>query len=229
MLKTAKPLFLFDIDGTLLSKAGPHHRHALEYAAGQAAGRPITTEGVPVAGMLDRDIIRLMLSQAGISDKRAGQWMPAIVAEAQRHYPKICPALRHRVCPGMRSFLGRLRRRGISAGLVTGNLSLIGWHKMQQSGLRHFFCFGAFAEMGHTRAELAAKAIRQARKEKLCSMHSPVYLVGDHLNDIRAARENQISIISVTTGPMSRQELSAFSPDFLLDDIRDLPLEIIET
>jgi phosphoglycolate phosphatase-like HAD superfamily hydrolase len=53
--------------------------------------------------------------------------------------------------------------------------------------------------------------------------------VGDHLNDIRAARENKISIISVTTGPMSRQELSAFSPDFLLDNIRDLPLEIMET
>lgn len=170
-----------------------------------------------------------MLSQAGISDKRIGQWMPAIAAEAQRHYPKICPDLRHRVCPGMRSFLGRLRRRGIASGLVTGNLSRIGWHKMQQSGLRHFFRFGAFAEMGRTRSELAAKAIQQARREKFCSTESPVFLVGDHLNDIRAARENQISIISVTTGPMSRQELSAFSPDFLLDDIRDLPLEIMES
>lgn len=229
MLKSPKPLFLFDIDGTLLSKAGPHHRHALEYAAGLSAGRPITTEGVPVAGMLDRDILRLMLSQAGVSDKRIAQWMPVIVAEAQRHYPRICPDLRHRVCPGMRAFLGKLRRRGIAAGLVTGNLSRIGWHKMHQAGLRSFFSFGAFAEMSRTRTELAAKAMQQARRLKLCSEDSKVYLVGDHLNDIRAARENKISIISVTTGPMSRQELSAFSPDFLLDNIRDLPLEIMET
>ncbi len=228
MLKSAKLLFLFDIDGTLLSKAGPHHRRALEHAAGLSAGRPITTEGVPVAGMLDRDILRLMLSQAGVSEKRIAQWMPIIVAEAQRHYPKICPDLRHRVCPGMRAFLGKLRRRGISAGLVTGNLSRIGWHKMHQAGLRNFFSFGAFAEMGRTRSELAAKAIQQARGMKLCSGDSRVFLVGDHLNDIRAARDNQISIISVTTGPMSREELSAFSPDFLLDNIRDLPLEIIE-
>jgi phosphoglycolate phosphatase-like HAD superfamily hydrolase len=129
----------------------------------------------------------------------------------------------------MRAFLGKLRRRGIAAGLVTGNLSRIGWHKMHQAGLRSFFSFGAFAEMGRTRTELAAKAMQQARRLKLCSEDSKVYLVGDHLNDIRAARENKISIISVTTGPMSRQELSAFSPDFLLDNIRDLPLEIMET
>ena len=179
--------------------------------------------------MLDRDIVRLMLSQAGVAGKRIGQWMPAIVAEAQRHYPRICPDLRHRVCPGMRPFLARLERRGIACGLVTGNLSRIGWHKMRQAGLRQFFNFGAFAEMGRTRSELAKLAIAQARRQRLCAPGSPVYLVGDHLNDIRAARENGISMISVTTGPMTREELSAFAPDFLLDDIRTLPSEIIES
>ena len=225
----AQPLFLFDIDGTLLSQAGPHHRLALEHAASLAAGRPVSSEGVPVAGMLDRDIVRRMLSHAGVADKRIGQWMPAIVAEAQRHYPLICPNLRHRVCPGMRPFLARLERRGIACGLVTGNLSRIGWHKMRQAGLRQFFNFGAFAEMGRTRSELAKLAIAQARRQGLCAPGSPVYLVGDHLNDIRAARENGITIISVTTGPMTREELSAFAPDFLLDDIRTLPSEIIQS
>jgi len=222
-----KPLFLFDIDGTLLAKVGPHHRQALEHAASQAAGRHISTAGVNTSGMLDRDIIDLMLSQAGIPGKRIGQWMPSIVASAQRHYPSICPHLRHRVCPGIRSFLFKLNRRGISAGLVTGNLSRIGWHKMHQADLRPFFRFGAFAEMGHTRSELAAKAIVQAKRRGLYATGAPIYLVGDHLNDIQAARDNNISIISVTTGPMTRQELSAFSPDFLLDDIRALPMEII--
>lgn len=179
--------------------------------------------------MLDRDIIRLMLSQADVPEKKVMQWMPSIVSEAQRHYTGICPDLRHRVCPGIRPFLHRLDRRGIAAGLVTGNLSRIGWHKMRQSGLRRYFSFGAFAEMGRTRTELARKAIAYARSSGLALAGSPVYLVGDHLNDIRAARENGISIVSVTTGPMSRAELEAFSPDFLLDDIRDLPSEIIES
>lgn len=179
--------------------------------------------------MLDRDIIRLMLSQAGVAEKRIMQWMPRIVSEAQSYYPGICPDLRHRVCPGMRPFLERLRRRGIAAGLVTGNLSRIGWHKITQAGLRGYFSFGAFAEMGRTRTELAARAIRHARSSGLAGADTPVYLIGDHMNDIRAARENGISIVSVTTGPMSRAELAPFSPDFLLDDIRGLPSEIIET
>lgn len=179
--------------------------------------------------MLDRDILRLMMAKAEIPEKRIQQWMPSIVDLAQRHYPTICPDLRHRVCPGMRAFLGRLRRKGIHCGLVTGNLSRIGWHKMRQSGLRHYFSFGAFAEMGRTRTELAARAMAQARRQGFANPSSPIYLVGDHLNDIRAARENAISIISVTTGPMAREELAAFSPDFLLDDIRGLPSEIIES
>ncbi|WP_031500152.1 HAD family hydrolase [Bryobacter aggregatus] len=228
-MSSSTPLFLFDIDGTIVSKAGPHHRIALEYAASRAAGRPISCEGVPVAGMLDRDILRLMLSNAGVADKHILRWIPAIVAEAQRHYPRICPDLRHRVCSGMRPFLARLKRRGIPRGLVTGNLSRIGWHKMQQAGLRHFFQFGAFAEMGKTRSELVAIAMEQARRQGLAKPAAKVYLVGDHLNDIRAARDNGIAIISMTTGILSRTELAAFSPDFLLDDIRALPSAIIES
>lgn len=227
-MRTSKPLFLFDIDGTLLAKAGPHHRLALEEAATRVAGRRVSSDGVPLAGNLDREILRLMLSQAGVAEKHIQRWMPEIIAEAQRRYVRACPDLRHRVCPGVRPFLNRLARRRIAAGLVTGNLSRIGWHKVRQAGLRSHFQFGAFSDMGKTRAELARLAMAQARRAGLWQGAAPVYLVGDHLNDIRAARENGIPIISVTTGPMSREELSAFRPDFLLDDIRDLPLEIIE-
>ena len=164
--RALNPFFLFDIDGTVLRKAGPHHRMALEHAATQVTGRLCTTEGVPVAGMLDRDIVRLMLIQAGVAEKRISGWMPAIVGLAQQRYPRICPHLRHRICPGMRPFLSKLQRRGIACGLVTGNLSRIGWHKMRQAGLRRFFQFGAFAEMGKTRSELAALAIAEARKQR---------------------------------------------------------------
>lgn len=210
-------LFLFDIDGTLLRRAGPAHRHALEKAAAKFAGRPITTEGIDTGGMLDRDILRLMLSQAGVADKKIHQWMPGIVLEAQRIYPTLCPDLRHRLAPGMRAFLHRLERLNIPRGLVTGNLSRIGWHKMTRAGIRNHFTFGAFAEMGKSRTELVAKALKQAPP------HGQPYLVGDHLNDIRAAKENGIPIISVTTGPMTRQQLAHFSPDYLLDSIEELP------
>lgn len=221
-------LFLFDIDGTLLRRGAPDelptHRLALEQAATRFAGRPITTEGIDTGGMLDRDILRLMLSQAGISDKRIRQWMPGIVAEAQRLYPGICeawsPCLRHRLAPGMRAFLHRLHRAGIPRGLVTGNLSRIGWHKITRAGIRSHFSFGAFAEMGRSRTELVALALAQAPP------HRQAYLIGDHLNDIRAAKENGIPIISVTTGPLTREQLAPSAPDYLLDSIDELPTHV---
>jgi phosphoglycolate phosphatase-like HAD superfamily hydrolase len=215
-------LFLFDIDGTLLRRAGPAHRVALERAVSKYAGFAVTTEGIDTGGALDRDILRLMLSRAGVAEKRIREWMPGIVLEAQRVYPSLCPDLRHRLAPGMRAFLHRLERAGIPKGLVTGNLSRIGWHKMTRAGIRGHFSFGAFAEMGRTRTELVARALRQAPR------HTHAYLVGDHLNDIRAARENGIPVISVATGPMTREELAAFAPDYLLDSIEGLPPDILE-
>lgn len=217
-------LFLFDIDGTLLRRAGPAHRLALERAATQFAGRPITSQGIDTGGMLDRDILRLMLSHAGVADKKIHQWMPGIVLEAQRLYPSLCaaisPCLRHRLAPGMRAFLHRLDRARIPRGLVTGNLSRIAWHKISRAGIRHHFTFGAFAEMGKSRTELVALALKQAPP------HTQPYLIGDHLNDIRAAKENNIPIISVATGPMTRDQLAQFSPDYLLDSIEHLPTEV---
>lgn len=220
-------LFLFDIDGTLLRKAGPAHRIALEQAAAKLAGRPITSDGIDTGGMLDRDILRLMLSQAGVAEKKITRWMPAIVLEAQRIYPSLCPDLRHRLAPGMRAFLHRLDRARIPRGLVTGNLSRIGWHKMTRAGIRPHFTFGAFAEMGKSRTELVAIALKQALKQ--APPHSQPYLIGDHLNDIRAAKENGIPIISVATGPMTREQLAPFAPDYLLDSIAHLPEEVWTT
>lgn len=221
-------LFLFDIDGTLLRRAGPAHRIALELAATKMAGRPITSAGIDTGGMLDRDILRLMLSQGGVAEKKIAQWMPSIVLEAQRLYPSLCdsisPCLRHRLAPGMRAFLHRLDRAHIPRGLVTGNLSRIAWHKISRAGIRSHFSFGAFAEMGKSRTELVSIALKQALK--LAPPQSQAYLIGDHLNDIRAAKENGIPIISVATGPMTREQLAPFAPDFLLDSIHHLPHEV---
>jgi beta-phosphoglucomutase-like phosphatase (HAD superfamily) len=55
-------LVLFDIDGTLVRRAGPHHRIALVEAIRRVTRLETTTEGVPVAGMLDpRRVERLQI------------------------------------------------------------------------------------------------------------------------------------------------------------------------
>lgn len=220
-----RALVLFDIDGTLLRKAGPHHRRALEEAVRRVFKIETTTEGIPVAGMLDRDILRAMLEREGVPASRIRRAMPDLVRQAQTVYVRGCPDLRRRVCPGARALLYKLRRRAIPASLVTGNLTRIGWHKMERAGLRHYFSFGAFAEMAQDRAGLARLAIEHARRERWIDSASSVALIGDHPNDIRAARANSIRSIAVTTGIIPRADLAVHSPDLLLDDMRGLTVE----
>jgi phosphoglycolate phosphatase-like HAD superfamily hydrolase len=221
----ASALFLFDIDGTLIRRAGPHHRAALENALFRVTGLRATTDGIAVQGMLDRDILREMLRAAGASRRVVNAEMGRIVREAQSLYRGACPDLRAKVCPGVRHLLRGLLRLGIPAGLVTGNLSRIGWRKMERAGLRGYFSFGAFSEQGRTRAELAGRAAAEARRRGLVAHDAPVALIGDHPNDIAAARANGFLSVAVATGVVPLEELRPHAPDILVEDLRGLELE----
>jgi phosphoglycolate phosphatase-like HAD superfamily hydrolase len=223
----ASALVLFDIDGTLIRKAGPHHRQALVEAVRRITGIETTTDNVPVQGMLDRDILTLMLINAGATKALVQRSMPDLVRYAQSIYARTCPNLERRVCPGVRMLLFRLTRRQIPAGLVTGNLSRIGWKKMEHAGLRHYFRFGAFAEHARDRAGLVRMALRRARSEGWIDATSRVSLIGDHPNDVLAAKRNGIQSIAVATGLSPVSELQVCAPDILVSDLRALALECL--
>ena len=222
-----RALVLFDIDGTLVRRAGPHHREALVHGIRKVTGLDTTTDGIPVQGMLDPDILTLMLRHAGAKGPHIRETLPAIQSAAERYYLRVCPELRDKHCPGVEPLLERLTRRRVLLGLVTGNLTRIGWRKLQRAGLRGFFRFGAFGEMAPTRTGLARIAIREARSRKWISAGSPISLIGDAPPDILAARGNRIRSISVKTGITPPEELVALQPDYLLSDLRDLRLRMI--
>lgn len=220
-----RALVLFDIDGTLLSKAGPHHRRALEGAVTTVAGKAATTEGIPVAGMLDTDIVMAMLAAAGVARARAGRLLAGIRRDAVRRYRGICPTLHDKVCPGVRPLLRELRKSGALAGLVTGNFEKIAWRKLERAGLARYFHFGAFAGQGATRGALARRAVAEALRNRWIDAEAPVSLVGDHMNDILAAREARVRSVSVGTGVVSLKELAGLEPDILIPDLRSLTAE----
>ena len=227
---TARPapaLVLFDIDGTLTRRAGPHHRQALVEAVRKVTGLETSTDHIPLHGMLDPDILTQMMRRSGASNAVIRRSMPRIVEEAQRIYVRTCPNLQRKRCPGARTLLERLKRRGVLMGLVTGNLTRIGWKKVQCAGLKSYFRFGAFAGMSRDRAGLVRLAIRQARRQGWIDRNTRIFLVGDSPSDVRAAQANKIRAIAVATGISSLEELSGFSPDLLLRDLRALKLRML--
>jgi phosphoglycolate phosphatase-like HAD superfamily hydrolase len=223
-----KALVLFDIDGTLTRRAGPHHRDALAVGIRRVTGLETTTDGIPVQGMLDPVILAKMMRRAGAKAADVREAMPDVMRAAERYYLRVCPELHDKHCPGVEPVLERLTRRNILLALVTGNLTRIGWRKLERAGLRDYFRFGAFGEMAPTRAGLAKLAIRKAKREKLIARDAPISLIGDATSDIIAAQANGIRSISVRTGITPVEELRPLRPDVLLKDLRDLRLRMVE-
>jgi len=221
-------LVLFDIDGTLVRRAGPHHRAALVHGVRQVTGLDTTTEGVPVQGMLDPAIVVEMMRRAGARRALIGRAMPEIQRAAERYYLRVCPPLEDKHCPGVAALLDRLSRHGFLLALVTGNLTRIAWHKLGRAGLRRYFLYGAFGEMAATRGRLAQWAIREAVHRHSLSARAPVALVGDATSDVIAAQENRIRVIAVQTGITPVDELRALAPDYLLRNLREFRLRMLE-
>ena len=220
-------LVLFDIDGTLVRRAGPHHRQALVDAVRDITGIDTTTDGIPVQGMLDPDIITMMMLKAGVEPARIRSWMPAIIERAPAVYIPSVPDLQDKTCPGARELLDALTRREVLLALVTGNLTRIGWRKLERAGLHHYFRYGAFAEGAPDRTALARQAIEIARREHQIVPETPVSLIGDSPADIIAAKANGIRSIAVCTGLDSREALAAHNPDVLVDDLCAVTLEML--
>jgi phosphoglycolate phosphatase-like HAD superfamily hydrolase len=228
-MRSYRALVLFDIDGTLVRRAGPHHREALVQGIRRITGLETTTEGIPVQGMLDPEIVRVMMRREGARAATIAGAMPEVLCAAERYYLRVCPRLHDKHCPGVVPVLERLSRRGSLLALVTGNLTRIGWRKLERAGLRRYFRFGAFGEMARNRAGLARLAIRQARAAGWIARDTPISLIGDAPQDILAARANRIRSISVNTGITSLTDLQSLQPDVLLPNLRQLRLTMVES
>ena len=220
-------LVLFDIDGTLIRRAGHHHRAALVHGVRLVTGLETTTEGIPVQGMLDPDIIAAMLRNAGAPRALYQRSVLDIQRAAENFYLRACPPLHDKHCPAVEPTLKKLERNGALLALVTGNLTRIGWRKLDRAGLKGYFHFGAFGEMAKTRGGLAKWAIAEARRKHMIPRHTPISLVGDATSDVIAAQQNRIPIISVETGITPREELVALAPDYLLRNLRELRLHML--
>ncbi|MGP8243001.1 MAG: HAD family hydrolase [Bryobacteraceae bacterium] len=228
-MKLSPPLVLFDIDGTLVRRAGPHHREALAYGIRRVMKLETTTDGIPVQGMLDPVILTAMLRRAGVASSRIGANLAAIERAATRYYLRVCPPIGDRLCPGVRGALAKLQRHDALLGLVTGNLTPIGWRKLERAGLESYFAFGAFGDMAPNRATLVALAIAEAQRRGWTGKRGQISMIGDAPADILAARRSRIRSIAVRTGISPPGELESLAPDFLLPNLSHLRLRMLSS
>jgi phosphoglycolate phosphatase-like HAD superfamily hydrolase len=196
---------LFDIDGTLLD-AGGVGRAALDAAFRELWDIDGATADIVFAGSTDRELVREALTA------RLGVNMPAVdermitsvlASYLQRLPEQLASSTAFRVLPGVESLLNRLAQTPqVVMALATGNLAPAARLKLAKGRLNRFFRTGGFGGDAPTRAGIVAIAIeRVARQIGGKPERKNVYLVGDTVRDIKAARAAGVVPVGVATGP----------------------------
>lgn len=213
--------YLFDIDGTLMNCTDAVHYFAFNDAMSAIAGRPLTIDGVVAHGNVDIGILRDAFARAGVPENQWRPRLPEILKRMRSFVSERQNEFCISVLPGVVEVLSHLRSRGAILGTSTGNLEVIGQAKLRIAGLLDFFHFGGWSDACETRAEVFRRAAASARR--LAGNESiSLCVVGDTPADIKAARENGLKVIAVSTGIYSMEKLAAEAPDLLLNSLTTL-------
>lgn len=212
-------IFLFDIDGTLLSSGGAGRR-AMETAFSRAYDRADACSGFSFAGMTDRAIVRQARRGIDLPDDEAAIDL-VIALYLDQLGREVARAEDYRVHAGMHDAVAHcLSAEGVAVGLGTGNVEAGARIKLARAGLHDRFAFGGFGSDHEDRGELLRigaerGAARLGHPRAACR----VVVIGDTPRDVSAARAIDAEAIAVATGPFSVDELAACEPDAVYSDL----------
>ena len=225
----ARPtIFLYDIDGTLVSTGGAGTR-AMGWAFGQVHGRHDACAGFSLGGMTDRAIIR-----RGLRTIEGGESEAAIDAVLESYLERLAVELA--AAPDVRRLAGVDAALTLSAarpdsalGLGTGNVRRGARTKLAALDLWRRFDFGGFGCDSEDRGELlAAGATRGAARLGLARAQCRVIVIGDTPRDVLAARAIGARCLAVATGPYTLEELRSAQADWTVETLADpLALEVL--
>jgi phosphoglycolate phosphatase-like HAD superfamily hydrolase len=192
-------IYLFDIDGTLISAHGAGRR-AFERALAQEFGIAEGLRGIQLDGKTDPMILDEAFAAAGrgaatVEDRAR------IFAAYLSHLPNELAQATYRVLPGVERALDYLESQGAVIGLATGNVEGGARHKLERGGLWHRFAFGGYGSDAHGRAELVRIAVERGRQRATRSVAAEeVWVLGDTPRDIAAAHAAGVRAVGVATG-----------------------------
>ena len=137
-------VYLFDIDGTLITCTDATHYFAFCHVLKMLSGRDLTLEGVTAHGNVDVGILRDALALANIAES---EWRPKLreARDAMANFVLERQAeLQIEILPHVRNVLEHLQAKGATLAVATGNLERIGQLKLERAGLWRYFSLGGW-------------------------------------------------------------------------------------
>jgi phosphoglycolate phosphatase-like HAD superfamily hydrolase len=217
-------LFLFDIDGTLVTARGAG-RAALQEALQQTYGTAGDIDRYDFRGKTDPRIVFDLMQGAGLAADAIEASMSACFdAYTTRLEQQIGDGSRVIVLPGIAEVVRALSARDDAlVGLLTGNIEAGARVKLRSTGLFPLFRVGAYGSDSMDRRRLPAIACERARQ--VAGRDFPfdrVTIIGDTPLDVDCARACGAVAVAVATGFHPHAELAACAPDLLFTDFSDV-------
>jgi len=228
---SARPhrLFLFDIDGTLVTAAGAG-RAALSHALVSTYGVTGPIDAYDFRGKTDPRIVSDLMRGAGLDDARIAAGLSACYAAYVAELEKVIgDGARVRVMPGVADLVRALATREDAVlGLLTGNIRDGARVKLTPTGLWPLFPIGAFGSDDMDRRRLPAVACERARAHTgRAFAFDEVTIIGDTPLDVDCARACGAVAVAVATGFHPAADLTACEPDHFFTDFSDVPAALV--
>jgi HAD superfamily hydrolase (TIGR01549 family) len=141
--------------------------------------------------------------------------LPFIARKSRKEFNKEVAHLKP--IKGMKDLLLTLKKQGQTLGIVSSNSKESIKKFLEENDLQIFDFIST-----NNRVFGKAKSLKKIFKVNEYSKENAVY-IGDEIRDIEAARKVGIKMISVTWGVNTRDGLSQYNPDFLVDS----PVELL--
>jgi phosphoglycolate phosphatase len=216
MAINSRRLYLWDIDGTLISSGGAGSG-AMRAAFNALYKRHDGFSNIEFSGRTDRWLFHETLTACGLCDEEC---FPQDLQRFKRAYKRrlfqTLPACKGRVLPGAFEILDQLAADGdATLALGTGNFRSTAAVKLGYYKLAHYFQTGGFGDNTEDRAELIAAGARAA--ERISGRrHGTVFVIGDTVHDITSAKANGFVAIGVASGTATMATLEAAGADVVL-------------
>jgi phosphoglycolate phosphatase len=215
----SRRLYLFDIDGTLLNSGGAGSA-AMRAAFHRVYGIEDGFASVEFSGRSDLAIITDALDAIGVR----GEALRDAVRRFKRVYYRCLPEMlverKGRLLPGVDRLLDDLSCDGdCTLMLGTGNFRTSAGIKLRHFGIDRYFRGGGFGDRTGHRPTLVGQGIRAANR--MAGKHGTVFVIGDTVHDVTAAKANDAVAVAVATGVASRAELEAAGADIVLDTLEE--------
>ena len=221
-------LFLFDIDGTLVTAAGAG-RIALGTALREVYGTTGPIETYDFRGKTDPRIVVDLMTGAGLGEAairaKLDACFDAYVAELDL---LIGDGARVKIMPGIADVVRALSVRDDAVvGLLTGNIEAGARVKLRPTGLWPLFRLGAYGSDDLDRRKLPRIACERARRVAGHAFaFEQVTIIGDTPLDVDCARACGAVAVAVATGFHPAEDLTACAPDLFFPDFSDVPAAV---